>query len=238
MNKTTLKVIIPVYNEADIIVSVINEWLEALSQIEIPSYIISVYNDGSTDNSKDILDTQFGNHPHVNLHHKKNSGHGPTILEGYNEALETSDWVFQVDGDNEIHADHFNEFWKNREQYHFIIGYRIERHSPLFRQIMTLISRITVGLFYKRGIKDVNCPYRLFNSATYKQAIHSIPHDTFAPNLILSGIASLNPALIRQVPVPYSFRKTGTVSIKHFKLLKISLLAFWQTIVFRFSMKG
>ena len=48
--KIELSVVIPVYNEEDIISMVIDNWIEKLNQLNI-NYEIHLYNDGSTDNS-------------------------------------------------------------------------------------------------------------------------------------------------------------------------------------------
>ena len=54
MENSDLAVIIPVYNEHQIIGQVINDWNEALKQLSI-SYEIHVYNDGSKDNTAGVV---------------------------------------------------------------------------------------------------------------------------------------------------------------------------------------
>jgi dolichol-phosphate mannosyltransferase len=227
-----LTVIIPVYNEAEIILDVVNDWLHTLAQLPIDSFKITLYNDGSTDTTYDILNHHFTNHPHIHVVHKPNSGHGPTILQGYREALNDSEWIFQVDGDNEITAAYFPLLWAHREDYHFLIGYRINRESLWVRSLVTWLSYLTVSLCFRPGINDVNCPYRLFKASVFASVIMSIPYNTFAPNLLLSGIANKRADPIFQTPVHHHLRKTGTDSIPLRKLIRVSLLSFWQTLTF------
>lgn len=62
--KNELKLIIPVYNEEEIIQYVINDWIQELNQLNI-SYSIYLYNDGSSDKSLDVLKTCEKKYPNL-----------------------------------------------------------------------------------------------------------------------------------------------------------------------------
>lgn len=227
-----LAVIIPVYNEEGSISVVIADWAKVLDQLGI-DYRLCTYNDGSKDQTQKILDELKNKFPRLYVVHKPNSGHGPTILKGYKENLDC-EWLFQVDSDNEMKAEHFPKLWEQKENYDFLIGRRINRQSPLPRRIISYISYLSVRLLYGKGIQDVNAPYRLMRVSLFKDLMSQIPDDTFAPNVIVSGLACMKRARIFTHPVPFEFRTTGTVSIKKWKLLKAAMKSFWQTIQFRF----
>lgn len=230
MNKE-LSVVIPVYNEEEIIEYVVDDWVQELNQ-QLISYAIYFYNDGSSDKSLDILKSCKKKYPnHVNVIDKKNSGHGSTILQGYLENLD-SEWIFQVDSDNEIKALHFTTFWKNKADYDFIVGRRINRNAPLFRKIMSDVSFLVVASMYGRGVRDVNCPYRLMKTSFFKEVFKDIPKDTFAPNVIISGIAAKKKAKIRQYKVEFETRTTrnNSLNLNILNLFKISVKSFNQTI--------
>lgn len=167
---------------------------------------------------------------------KANSGHGPTILQGYLES--ESKWIFQIDSDNEIEADQFEKLWQKREGNDFVVGVRINRESPLSRKIVSFVSKLTVHFFYGRGVQDVNCPFRLFRKISFSEAFQRIPSSTFAPNVILSGIACSKRMGIVEIPVEYNFRSTGVVSIKKWKLFKMASKSLWQTVHFAFQTKS
>ena len=61
----------------------------------------------------------------------------------------------------------------------------------------------------------------------------TIPEDTFAPNVIISGVACLKKLNVTEIPVHHRNRQTGEVSIKKIKLLKAALKSFFQTITYR-----
>lgn len=231
-----LCVVIPVYNEAEVIGGVLDVWAEKLDRLA-PNSEIHVYNDGSKDGSLAAIQAAAARHPRVKVHDKPNSGHGPTILLGYRENAHAS-WIFQTDSDNEIDHAHFEELWAARADYDLLIGRRVNRQTHPSRQFISLVSRLVVWIFYGRGVYDVNAPFRLMRSATFKELYQRIPEDVFAPNIILVGAACQHRRRIFQTNVSYQFRTTGKVSIVGLKLLKNVIKAFAQVIAFRFLGPG
>jgi glycosyltransferase involved in cell wall biosynthesis len=227
-----LTIVMPVYNEEEILDVVISGWVDKLDSLNI-DYEFCVYNDGSRDNTLAVLNVCKKKYPKLLVIDKKNSGHGPTILTGYKNAK--GKWIFQIDSDNEIESIHFEKIWDKREKYDFLVGARANRESPLARKIITVISRFTVRILYGIGINDVNSPYRLYKASAFKEAFNLLPDNTFAPNVILSGYAALKKLRIFETPIPYKLRQTGEVSIRKWKLLKSAAKSLFQTIKFRFS---
>ena len=227
-----LTVVMPVYNEEEIIGEVVEGWSGELERLDI-DFEIHVYNDGSKDNTLGVLNTYEAKNKNVLVHDKSNTGHGPTILQGYRENS-SAEWVFQIDSDNEISTGFFEEFLERRKGFDFLIGRRVERQSPLSRRFMTSAARIIVTFLYGKGIFDVNCPYRLMRGQLLRELISEIPPYLFAPNVILSGLVCKNNYRILEIPVVHSLRTTGEVSIQKLKLLKAAARALWQTILFRF----
>jgi dolichol-phosphate mannosyltransferase len=228
-----VEIVMPVYNEAECICEVLDDWFKELDLLRI-SYRLIVLNDGSKDDTAEVL-KKYNERRNVKVINKKNAGHGPTILMGYTMAVQEAHWVFQVDSDNEIKAEQFNKLWAEREKYDAVIGIRDGRLQPLPRKIISAFSRFVVRIFYGRGITDVNCPFRLMRADVLKQILTRIPENTFAPNVAISGFLALAKVKVLNMPVPHSNRQTGEVSIKKWKLLKAALKSFMQIILLRFS---
>jgi glycosyltransferase involved in cell wall biosynthesis len=233
MRGEKLHVVMPVYNEVEAITGVLEDWVKALDASGA-NFIIHAYNDGSKDGTDKSLAAVAAREPRVQVCNKANSGHGPTILKGYRENV-GSDWIFQVDSDNEMKADSFLKLWSQRDRYDFLIGRRENRLSPLPRRVISLVSRMVVQFVFGRGVWDVNSPYRLMRTQSFRELFQKIPADTFAPNLIVSGHACRYSLRILEIPVPHVPRSTGEVSIKKWKLIKAASKAFLQTIQFGFS---
>lgn len=231
--KETLTVVIPVYNEEEVIETVLNDWHSTLTSMGI-EFQIKCYNDGSKDDTWGVLRELEDSLAHLNVYDKQNSGHGPTILKGYRDSFDST-WIFQVDSDDEIPASEFFKVWEERALYDLILGRRIKSKTPLPRKIISFISRIVVGLLYGSNVSDVNTPFRLMRVGALSEYIGKIPPTTFAPNLLVTGLAALKELNYLEVPVHYRVRQTGTISIQKLKLLKVSCRALLETVRFRFK---
>ena len=232
--KLDLTVVMPVYNEAGCILEVINDWKQVLNELKI-RYVLKVINDGSTDATPVLLET-FKNDRCVEVVNKKNSGHGPTILYGYGEAVKDSEWVFQCDSDNEISAHNFKFLWEKREEFHALFGKRVDREQNISRKIISLCSRVVVRLFYGNQVGDVNTPFRLIRSDILKNIIKKIPPNTLAPNVIITGLIIDGGFKIFEHPVKHETRKTGKPSIIRIGLWVFAAKCLYQTLYYRLAL--
>jgi glycosyltransferase involved in cell wall biosynthesis len=223
-----LSVVMPVYNEGAVIAEVIETWLDELARLGIDFELLA-YDDGSRDDTGKILTGLSVHRPDLEVTSQANAGHGPTILRGYREAR--GEWVFQVDSDDEMSAEHFGLLWAQRGDHDLILGRRQHRDAPLARRIITAASRLTVWVLFGRAVTDVNAPYRLIRRAALVSILSRIPADAFAPNVIMSGLACRDRLRVREVWVPHRGRRAGTVSIVKWRLWKAAARAFGQTVM-------
>ena len=242
-----LCVVMPVYNEREAIAPVLEKWVVALDELGV-DYVIRPYNDGSKDDSLAVMrevaerlnsdPARAGRPGRIEVRDKPNGGHGNTVLTGYRDAAADGfDWVFQIDSDDEMGPEKFNDLWAAREGHDFLVGRRDGRVQALPRKIVSWVSRLCVRIFYGKSIWDVNAPYRLMRvkgngRVGFGEFYRQIPMDTFAPNVILSGLAAWHSLRCLEIRVPQHDRTTGEVSIKKWKLLKAAARSFLQTISF------
>jgi dolichol-phosphate mannosyltransferase len=230
-----LALVMPVYNEEECISGVVKEWIEEFENIGL-NFVMVVLNDGSKDNTAEVL-KEFDTNERVLVINKANSGHGPTILEGYKKAVDLADWVFQCDSDGEMLASGFGLIWKERYSYDALFGYRDERVQNKGRAFISFVSRLVVKMLFGTGVKDVNTPYRLMKSDMLAEIIQTIPADTFAPNVLISGEFNRKTQKIFNTPIKHQHRRTGQVSIVKWKLWKSVIRSFFQTIKYKFRGK-
>ena len=228
-----LAVIIPVYNEEEIIQEVLDDWSSEFERLGIACKIY-VYNDGSRDRTAEILAEYSSEKENIVVRNKENSGHGPTVLLGYRENSDT-EWIFQIDSDGEIGPESFQTIWERRGSYDLLLGQRIGRHSGVVRASLSFFARLAVLILYSSEVHDVNSPFRLMRAELFKEIFFKIPDGTFAPNVIISGAASRAKLRILEHSVQYTARKTGEVSLKKMRLLRAALRSLFQTIKFRFD---
>jgi dolichol-phosphate mannosyltransferase len=222
-----LSVIIPAYNEEGAIAAVVAGWASELARLGV-DYQIRVYDDGSKDRTGEVIKALAAANPRVVAIEQANRGHGPTVLRGYHEA--ESEWIFQVDGDGEIGPDDFEQFWRRRGEFDFLIGRRADRQSILGRRLITAISRLAILVLFGNGVHDVNTPYRLMRRSAIAPLLPLVD-GTFAPNVIVSGLAVRSGLRIYQAPVHHRSRVAGVVSIGGWRLWRAAIRSFWETVV-------
>lgn len=223
-----LTVVMPTYDEEASIRGVVEQWTATLDALGV-AYELRVYDDGSRDGTGAILEALAAAHPTVVAVRHANRGHGPTILRGYHEAR--GEWVFQVDSDDEMSPEHFGAVWDRRHEADLVLGYRTGRASTAVRQLVTAGSRLAVRLLFGAALRDVNTPFRLYRRTALAQLLRTVPMDTFAPNVILAGLAVRSGLRVFEVPVPHRARRAGTSSIAGARrLLGVSATALVQTV--------
>ncbi|MBG01059.1 MAG: hypothetical protein CL470_02170 [Acidimicrobiaceae bacterium] len=221
-----LAVVIPVYNEQENIKSCVDTWSSVLSSLEI-SYKLIILNDGSWDETERVL-SELPRVESITIIHKRNEGHGPTILQGYIHATETAEWVLQVDSDNEIPAEVFRNFWNSRHGQEAVLGFRTDRQQSFVRGIISRVAKSITGPLYNCHLKDVNIPFRLIRCDVLAPIIARIPRNTFAPNIIISGALSRIGATITELPVPFQPRTHGAASLNDISASTNAIRAFFQ----------
>jgi glycosyltransferase involved in cell wall biosynthesis len=223
----------PAYNEEKKIAAVVSAWLAEFDRLGI-DYEFLAYDDGSRDETGNVLRKLAGAFPRLRVKSQPNQGHGPTILKGYREAR--GEWIFQIDSDGEMGLEGFQTLWSRREDYDFLVGCRLGRSSAFARRVVTAASSLTVRLLFGKGIRDVNSPYRLMRSSCLKPMLPLLPEKSFAPNVILSGLAGRRKLRIYETPVPHLGQKTVTRSLNKWRLWKTALRCFRET--FGVALKG
>ena len=223
-----LTLVVPVYNEGEGAAGVMAEWTEVLRALGV-SFELRVYDDGSGPETAAVLQRVAREIPEVSYRRHDNRGHGPTILRGYREA--ESAWIFQTDSDGEIDPRGFAELWAHREAFDFLFGTRTGSGRTPFRRALTRVSCWCVGLLFGRRLADVNTPFRLMRRDVLAVLLELIPGDTFAPNVILSGLAARRDVRIFERPVTFRSRADGGQgSLGGLNILGPAWLAFRQTL--------
>ena len=180
-----LAVVIPVYNEAKNLAGLLNDWLPVFNKTAV-AFTVILIDDGSKDDSLSLLQTMAAENPQLQVHTQQNAGHGPAILKGYHLAGD-ADWIFQIDSDHQLDPAAFDVLWTNINDYDLLIAQRREKNATAGRQRISAVSQLMVGLLFGNKVSDVNSPYRLMRGSQLREALATIPKNSFAPNILLTA---------------------------------------------------
>ena len=220
-----LAIVMPVYNEAANIGSVVREWLECFRKLDIDLLFIAL-NDGSTDSTDRVL-ADIGRElaPRFRVVNKQNSGHGRSCREGYELALaEHIPWVFQIDSDGQCDPAFFAAFYKNRHDCDCIFGDRRTRDDGWSRTGISFACRILLWITTGSYLRDPNVPYRLIRASALRIALRSIPADFDLQNIALTFALKREPHLRwKYLPIHFRARQGGENSINFRKIVKMGI---------------
>jgi len=231
----SVSIVMPCYNEAEIIESVVSDYYnEIISKIDDSEFL--VVDDHSTDASYDILrrlESQFAKLKVLRT--DKNSGHGKAVRLGYESAAKN--WIFGMDSDNQFDVKDFWKLYNLKDNFDFMLGVRRFRRDPWLRLLITKSLCFVNLVFFGVWIKDPNCPFRLINKELLKNLLDRIDKQALAPNIMISILARLKNKKIAQVEVTHFKRKTGGSSLGQWKLFNFALRSFSQLIFLKISKK-
>ena len=233
MNWTCIAVM-PVYNEADCVETVCRQWIAQMAQA---GGALLAVDDGSTDESPQILDRLAAAEPRFMVLHQANGGHGAAVLSGYRRALELSpEWVFQVDSDGEMPVSVFPMIWVQRFQAGTVLGRRTGRRTHPLRLALSALHRLLLGLLFGVKVRDPNIPFRLMRAGELRRLIGCVPPGPFAPNVFLSLLAAKAGTLVDGPEVPMAPRAGGTPSIRGWRTWALGVRCARE--LFRFRLGG
>jgi dolichol-phosphate mannosyltransferase len=218
-----LYIVIPAYNEEKNIADVIAAWYPVVEATD-PASRLLILNDGSRDRTFEKAVALKDRYPNLEVINKPNSGHGPTCLFGYQYAIDAgADYVFQTDSDGQTNPAEFDQFWRHRTAFNFLIGVRQHRQDGFSRKIVTNVLRFILRLTFGTDVRDANTPYRLMNAKTLSLYLAHIPRDFFLGNALLTAAAVKRNDSVKWMPITFKPRQGGENSINLKKICKIGV---------------
>lgn len=234
MNKKTLSVVIPVFNERKTIEEIVNR-VKSVSLENIEKEIL-VIDDGSTDGSADIIKKIPGIKSFIN---KDNHGKGSAIKLGLQNA--TGDILVIQDGDLEYDPNEYSRliapilkgqakvvygsrFMSGRE--HIVLRF----HHYFANRFLTLLSNICSGI----SLTDMETCYKVFDREVYKSLANKLKGQRFGIEPEITARVAKMHVPVYEVSISYHSR--GYVEGKKIKWTD-GVAAIWHIIRFNFFTK-
>ena len=216
--------IIPAYNEEKNIENTIKKILD----LHNPDIDYIIINDGSTDNTLEILENNHFNY--LNL--PANLGIGGAVQTGYKYALYNNyDIAIQFDGDGQHNVEYISQLIQQVEAGNdLVIGSRFLDNLTGFKSTKTrrvgikLLSNL-IKLCTGKKITDPTSGFRACNKKIIELFSMNYPYDYPEPDTIVKVIKKgFN---VKEIPVIMNEREQGKSSINMLKsvyyMIKVSL---------------
>jgi dolichol-phosphate mannosyltransferase len=207
-----LVLVVPVYNEEDAIVPVLEEWRAELERTVGPGrFAILVVDDGSSDATPARL-ASIG-WPELRVHRHANRGHGQSCLVGYIQAAAMgAAYVFQIDSDGQCDPAGFSRVWEFRANAAAVYGRRTSRDDGAARRAISAILRTSLKLSRGTRLNDTNVPFRLYRAPLAAAAAARIPADFNLANIAMALL--LEPEGFVEVPIHFRDRLGGHATVR------------------------
>lgn len=155
-----LSIIIPMYNEQESLDSLFLELSDLFGQ-EAKTEIIFI-NDGSSDNTLNILESKIKNYPSwsiINLY--RNYGKSVALQAGFDNSK--GEIIATMDADLQDNPKEIHRLIKELENgYDVVSGWKKNRKDPLEKKIASKIFNFFVRVFSGLKIHDSNCGIKVF----------------------------------------------------------------------------
>jgi len=168
-----ISLVIPVHNEEKnipIVYREIKAVLEELSQDKNYTYEIIFVNDGSSDNTLEVLKNFKKSDSFLRiLNMDKNRGQSAGLTAGFYYAK--GDIVVTMDGDGQNDPQYIKDLIKKIEEgYQVVTGYRIKRKEPFLTRILpSRIANWLISLITGLKVRDNGCSLKAYISPIPKK---------------------------------------------------------------------
>lgn len=164
-----ISVVIPLYNEAESLPE-LEAWISRVMNQHGFTYEILFINDGSTDDSWDVINKLREHNPNIRgVSFRRNYGKSPALNTGFSRAK--GDVVITMDADLQDSPDEIPELYRmiTEDKYDLVSGWKQKRYDPLSKTIPTKLFNATArkvsGI---HNLHDFNCGLKAYRNAVVK----------------------------------------------------------------------
>ena len=163
-----LSVVVPAYNEDESLPE-LTEWIDRVCSVSKLSYEMIVIDDGSTDNTWNVLQKLGTQYPSLKaIRFRRNYGKAAALHTGFSESQ--GDVVITMDADLQDSPDEIPELVRmiREEGYHVVSGWKRKRYDPFVKRFTSKFYNYTARKFSGIKLHDFNCGLKAYNSEVVK----------------------------------------------------------------------
>ncbi len=229
--------VFPCHNEAANIKKLLGR-ADAFAKDVCERYELIIVNDGSTDQTRQLVEDFIIANSHVRLiSHDACRGYGEALISGFNGARH--DFIFYTDGDLQFDVRELRPYLSWMNERTILSGYRQSRKDPFFRKINAGIFNAAVRICYRVSIRDIDCAFKVYpRSAVEKMQLISKGAMIDTEMLTKGGMLGLT---IRQFPVTHYPRargvQTGAKPSVILRAMKEFIVLWFKTVQWKMSLE-
>jgi glycosyltransferase involved in cell wall biosynthesis len=163
-----ISIISPLYNEAESLPE-LHSWIKKVMDKNKFSYEIIFIDDGSTDNSWEIVENLSKSFPEVKgIKFQRNYGKSAGLNRGFNAAQ--GDVIITMDADLQDSPEEIPELYNmvTDGNYDLVSGWKKKRFDPLSKTIPTKLYNGTTRMMSGIKLNDMNCGLKAYKKAVIK----------------------------------------------------------------------
>ena len=223
-----ISVVIPLFNEAESLPELF-DWIERVMKANGFSYEIIFVNDGSTDNSWEVIEQLQQRSPYVHgIKFRRNYGKSPALHCGFQRA--EGDVVITMDADLQDSPDEIPELYRmiKEDGYDLVSGWKKKRYDPLSKTIPTKLFNATARKFSGiHNLHDFNCGLKAYRKEVIKNIeVYNDMH-RYIPYLAkIAGFTKIGEKVVHHQARKYGTTKFG---LDRFVNGYLDLITLWFT---------
>ncbi len=202
--RPAFSVIVPCYNEQDAISDAVASLVAHLGPCD--SYELIVVDDGSSDDSAEILDDLSQRYPHLNVvTHSWNRGYGAALKTGIRQA--SAEFIVITDADGTYPNERIPELVEIAKTVDMVVGARTGEnvtYSKIRKIPKFFLARYASWMAGQR-IPDMNSGLRVMRRTVLEKFISILP-DGFSFTTTITLAMLTNYYAVRYIPIGYSSR--------------------------------
>lgn len=177
-NKVLVSIVLPVFNEAGNLATLLKELFAVLSSCESHSFEVLVIDDGSSDGSGNLA-IEMGAKV---LRHPVNLGNGASIKRGIRASK--GDWILLMDGDGQHPPQEIPKMLELAKEYDMVVGSRDGSGGSFHRNLANRIYNALASYVTHRRIPDLTSGFRLVRADALRSFVHLLPNTFSYPTTI------------------------------------------------------
>ena len=206
-----ISVIVPLYNEAESLPELAS-WIERVMKENNFSYEVLMINDGSNDESWEVVKRIHETNPAVKgVSFRRNYGKSPALNTGF--AMAQGDVVITMDADLQDSPDEIPELYRmiTEDGYDLVSGWKKKRYDPLSKTLPTKLFNATArrvsGI---HNLHDFNCGLKAYRKDVVKHIeVYGDMH-RYVPYLAkVAGFSKIGEKVVQHQARKYGVSKFG-----------------------------